>query len=35
MQPFTASNSQGKTDSKAFNEMQVPTEIEQLVEEFK
>jgi len=35
MQPFIASNSQGKADSKAFNEMPVPGEIIQLVEEFK
>ena len=32
---FLASNSQGKSDSKAFNEMPVPTEISQSVEEFK
>lgn len=30
-----ASNSQGKSDSKAFNEMPVPAEITQSVEEFK
>nr|CAG4642024.1 EOG090X0D34 [Eurycercus lamellatus] len=32
---LAASASQGKTDSKAFNEMSVPTEIDQLVEDFK
>ncbi|XP_046452713.1 nucleoporin p58/p45-like isoform X1 [Daphnia pulex] len=32
---LSASNSQGKSDSKAFNEMPVPAEISQSVEEFK
>nr|CAG4635052.1 EOG090X0D34 [Alona affinis] len=32
---FAATSSQGKGDAKAFNEMPVPTEIEQSVEDFK